>query len=164
MFVRYFVDIPVSVDTVRRLLMSTPETWLPALAERAGATGAAYLTDVGFGGGVLRLDHRVALRVGRGQVIGEAWVLPIVWEAVGGGGLFPSLEADIELAALGPDCTHVSLSGRYRPPGGALGRIADRALFHRVAEATVRDFIDRLAARLMSEADALDRMRVEPAR
>jgi len=29
-----------------------------------------------------------------------------------------------------------------------LGKIADRALFHRVAEVTVKDFLERIGARL----------------
>jgi hypothetical protein len=164
MFVRYFVDIPVPTDTAQRLLEGRPEAWLPELAERADATGAAYLTEVGFGEGVRRVGRRVTVRVHPGQDVGEAWVLPIAWEAVGPGGLFPTLEADIEVAALGPARTHLSLSGRYRPPGGMMGRIADRALFHRVAEATVKDFLDRLAARLMGGTDVRDHARVEPAR
>jgi hypothetical protein len=164
MFVRYFVDVPVPADTVREMLEGTPEAWLPVLAERADAAGADYLTEVGFGDGLLRLDRRVAVSVRPGVAVGETWMLPIVWEAVGAGGLFPSLEADIEVAALGPSRTHLSLSGRYRPPGGTVGRIADRALFHRVAEATVKDFLDRVAARLIEGTDVHDRTQVEPVR
>ena len=52
-------------------------------------------------------------------------------------------EADLEVAALGPDRTQLSISGRYRTPLGLLGRAMDRALLHRVAEATVKDFLDR---------------------
>jgi hypothetical protein len=149
MFVRYFVDVSLPAAAVQAFLSGTPEAWLPALADHANAVGAAYLTEVGFGDGVLRLDRRVAVDVRPGQQVGDTWVLPIAWEAVGADALFPSLEADIEVAALSPTRTHLSLSGRYRPPGGAIGRIADRALFHRVAEATMKDFLDRIAARLM---------------
>ena len=41
--------------------------------------------------------------------------------------------------------TQLSLSGRYQPPLGLIGRTIDKALFSRVAEATIKDFIDRLA-------------------
>ncbi|HEU4355584.1 MAG TPA: hypothetical protein VFT27_08350, partial [Actinomycetota bacterium] len=71
--------------------------------------------------------------------------LPMTWRATGVDGLFPSLEADVEVASLGPSRTQLSISARYRPPMGALGRALDRALLHRVAEATAKDFLDRVA-------------------
>ena len=70
--------------------------------------------------------------------------LPLNWEPVGLEGLLPRLDADIELGALGEDRTQLAVSARYRPPLGAVGRTVDRVLLHRVAEATVKDFLDRL--------------------
>lgn len=75
--------------------------------------------------------------------------LVIRWEATGpGGALFPVLDADIRLAPAGQHVTVLTIAGVYRPPLGALGEILDRALLHRVAAATVRDFIARVAARI----------------
>ena len=70
-------------------------------------------------------------------------VLPMSWRPIGMEGLVPSLEADVEIASLGPRRAQLSISGRYEPPMGALGRAIDRALMHRVAEATLKDFLDR---------------------
>ena len=39
------------------------------------------------------------------------------------------------------------MSARYVPPLGAVGRAIDRALLFRVAEATIKDFLDRVARR-----------------
>src|SRR6266480_4923771 len=39
----------------------------------------------------------------------------------------------------------IELSARYKPPFGLVGESLDRALLHRVAEATVRDFVERVA-------------------
>ena len=58
--------------------------------------------------------------------------------------VFPSLEGDLEVAALGPDRTQLAMSARYRPPLGGVGRAIDRTLLHRVAEATVKDFVHRV--------------------
>jgi hypothetical protein len=33
---------------------------------------------------------------------------------------------------------------RYRPPLGVVGQTVDRVLLHRVTEATVKDFLDRV--------------------
>ncbi|HEX5903035.1 MAG TPA: hypothetical protein VF028_07985 [Actinomycetota bacterium] len=40
----------------------------------------------------------------------------------------------------------------YEPPLGLVGRAADRALLHRVAEATFKDFLERVATRLAERA------------
>jgi hypothetical protein len=40
------------------------------------------------------------------------------------------------------------MTARYVPPFGLLGRAADRAMFHRIAEATIKDFVDSSALRL----------------
>jgi len=68
--------------------------------------------------------------------------------AVGAAGLFPSLEADLEIAPLAQGRTQLAMSARYMPPLGALGRAIDRTVLFRVAEATLKDFLDRLAAAL----------------
>jgi hypothetical protein len=75
----------------------------------------------------------------------------IRWEATGtGGALFPVLDADIGLVPVG-DCTVLTFAGSYRPPFGPLGAVLDRAVMHRVAAATVRNFLDRVAARITGE-------------
>ena len=58
------------------------------------------------------------------------------------------MDAELELASLGPQLTQLSISGRYQPPMGLVGRTIDKALLSRVAEATIKDFVDRLASAL----------------
>jgi hypothetical protein len=90
----------------------------------------------------------------RVQVRELAWTdrsagLAIRWEATGpGGGLFPVLDADIRLAPAGEDVTLLTMAGAYRPPLGSLGEALDRAILHRVAVATIRGFLARVAARI----------------
>jgi hypothetical protein len=67
------------------------------------------------------------------------------------------LDADLEVARLTPTITQLSISARYAPPLGAIGSAIDRALLHRVAEATVKDFMDRVAAALLDGAHLLRR-------
>ena len=55
------------------------------------------------------------------------------------------LSADLEVAALDPDLTQLTLRGSYDPPLGAMGRRLDRLLMHRVAEASIRSFLRHLA-------------------
>ena len=75
--------------------------------------------------------------------------LALRWEVTGpGGSLFPVLDADLELVRAGPRTTWLTLNGAYRPPLGALGQALDRAILHRVASATIRGFLSRIAAGL----------------
>jgi hypothetical protein len=86
--------------------------------------------------------------------------LPLTWEPVGRHGLLPRLDADLELGALGGDRTQLAISARYRPPLGVVGRAVDRVLLHRVAEATLKDFLDRLGAAItLSQAGGAETMR-----
>ena len=55
------------------------------------------------------------------------------------------------VADLGTDFTQVVLRGTYDPPLGAVGRALDRTLFHRIAEASVKRFLDRIALALEAE-------------
>jgi len=81
-------------------------------------------------------------------------VIPLRWTAVGAHGLFPTMDADLEIAPLGPQMTQLAVSARYTPPLGVVGRAIDRALLHRVAEATLKDFMDRLRASLLERVPA----------
>jgi hypothetical protein len=59
---------------------------------------------------------------------------------------------DLELAPFGPGASHLAMSGRYTPPYGAIGQALDRALLNRVAEATVRDFVQRVGEQIRYSA------------
>jgi hypothetical protein len=154
MFVRYYVELPIPVDRVETRLMASPATWLPGIADQAQTRGRRLLTEVGMGDR-LRLAKRVLLEVGQPTRFPSKLVLPLHWRAEGAGDLFPVLDADLEVARLTPAITQLSISARYTPPLGALGSTIDRAVLHRVAEATVKDFVDRVAAALLDGAHLL---------
>ena len=48
--------------------------------------------------------------------------------------------------------TQLAISARYEPPFGAIGRLVDRAVLHRVAEATLKDFLDRVGMAVTAAA------------
>jgi hypothetical protein len=107
------------------------------------------LAEVGFEvGRARRVDKEVEIHVGAPRVVGSKTQLPLTWTARGTERLFPQLDADIEVAPLGANRTQLSISARYKPPLGAIGTGLDKALLHRVAEATIKDFLDRTAERL----------------
>ncbi|HSL10261.1 MAG TPA: hypothetical protein VLA82_02970 [Actinomycetota bacterium] len=151
MFARYFVELPLDADHVVSILTRDPHTWMPGLAEAANRRGDDLLAEVGFGEQP-RISRTVAIELAPVQQMPSKAVVPIRWKAAGAAGLFPELDADIEVAPLGVR-TQLALSARYVPPLGVLGRAVDRALLARVAEATIKDFLDRVADAIV----ALDR-------
>ena len=77
---------------------------------------------------------------------GESAVLALRWEATGAdGGLFPALDADISLVPAGGLSTRLLLAGVYRLPPAALGASPGKAVFHGMADATVRSLLARVA-------------------
>jgi hypothetical protein len=145
MFVRYYVDLAMPFAEAESRLLDDPGRWLPQLLEGAEERGNTLLADVGFGVGTeRRIQKQVEMTISDAYRMPGKSVLPIAWSASGTARLFPSLEGDLELAGLGERRTQLSLSARYDPPLGVVGRAIDRALLHRVAEATVKDFVDRI--------------------
>ncbi|HYT79388.1 MAG TPA: hypothetical protein VEQ37_09045, partial [Actinomycetota bacterium] len=150
MFIRYFIEIPRAMAEVEAEVMDSPGRWSTEPARDAEARSRQLLADVGFGPPGARLAKRVDMQFGEPLRFPSKTILPMSWTPAGLEGLFPSLDADIELGALGPTRTQLSISARYTPPLGAFGRVLDRAVLHRVAEATVKDFLDRAAQILSS--------------
>ena len=74
--------------------------------------------------------------------------MPISWKATGTDVLFPVLEADLIVEAVGDHMTQVTLRGSYKPPLGPVGRLLDRTLLHHLAEACVKNFMDRIEGAL----------------
>jgi hypothetical protein len=97
------------------------------------------------------VQKRVRIELGTPIQLAEKLVLPIAWRSDPDPGFFPALEGDLEAAPMGSRRSQLAMTARYTPPFGLMGRAADRALFNRVAEATVRDFVDRVADALRRE-------------
>jgi hypothetical protein len=152
MFARYYVELQRDAAEVARGLTTCPEEWLPSLARSASSRGDRLLVEVGFGEDH-RLTRQVEVTFGSPIGIPSKTILPMSWVATGAPGLFPDLEADLEVAPLGPDRCQLSMSARYSPPLGPLGRALDRSALHRVAEATLKDFLDRAADALLARLE-----------
>jgi hypothetical protein len=88
------------------------------------------------------LAKAVEIHPGRVRQKGDSVLVAFSWRSSGLASLFPSFDADVEVAPFGPDQTMVAVRGRYEPPGGALGAHANQLLLHRLAESTVRAFLD----------------------
>jgi hypothetical protein len=144
MFVRYYVEVPLPAAEVEKALLTSQPDWLSGMAGAAQARGDQLLTAVGVGPLGPRLGRRVVIELGEPVRFPSVTSVPLTWEPVGLESLLPRLDATIEIGSLGEDRTQLAISARYRPPLGVVGRAVDRVLLHRVAEATLKDFLDRL--------------------
>jgi hypothetical protein len=152
MFLRYFVELDLPAAQAEAALLDSPSAWLPALADGAIERAEALLAEVGVGQGSLRVAKRVTVRLGRPVRFPSKLALPMSWEPRGW--LLPRLDGELELGTLGKNRTQLALSGNYEPPLGTVGRTVDRLALHRVAEATIKDFLDRVATTLQADAAA----------
>jgi hypothetical protein len=155
MFVGDEVVLDVSFSVARaRLADLTENDLLRSASEDAYGAGITGLTRVG----ALDLYKVVQVHVRQLAETGGHAGLAIRWEASGpGGGLFPALDADIRLVPAADETTLLVLAGVYRPPLGPLGAALDRAALHRLAAATIRNCLGRVAAGVTGAADARSR-------
>ena len=177
MFLRYFIELPLPAEAVERALLAAPTQWLPRLADRAGMWGEELLAEVGIGPAGRSLRKRVQVEFGPVIRQPSRTTLAMTWQPTGptgptgtggaivatgmtgaggaGGatGLFPVLEAELEIGALGTHRSQLALNASYRPPLGTVRGAIDRALLHRVAEATVKDFLDQTGQAIQRLAD-----------
>ena len=156
MLLRYYQVIDLPIGVVEGALLGGECGWIPDIVGRSLEGEDRLLAEVGLGGAI-RLRKTVEVTVGRPHWLGATLVVPIAWQASGARGLFPVLDGSLEVFALGSSRTQLGFSASYRPPLDGVGRVADRALLHRVAEATAKDFVDRVAERIVHTAPMTER-------
>ncbi len=133
---------------------------LTRASEGAYGDGLAGLVRVGPLGAAPGMSKLVEVHVREVVTRGESAALALRWEATGPGGtLFPALDADIWLAPAGEHSARLSLAGVYRPPLAAAGAVLDKAILHRVADATVRSLLARVADVLARSQEPLGAVR-----
>lgn len=145
MFVHYETAVPLSLPDVQRGLDSF-QSQLQTMADVAYREGEELRARVGPGAG--KLAREVKLEIGVPEIHRSGLVYPVSWSAVGSEMLFPRLNADLIVSHIGPNQTRIIMDGTYQPPLGPLGRVVDRVLLRRVAESTVKTWVDRLAGSL----------------
>lgn len=141
--------MPYPSSTVAAALAEPAHPWAVSL----DADGRAQLARIGVNIGRVSIYKQVRLEVGASTATlrSESVMLPVSWVALGGPPVFPKMEGTLHVEPDGAGGCKLTLNARYDPPMGKLGVLIDRALMHRIAQATMGDFVERLAGAVASE-------------
>ena len=109
------------------------------------AHDVASALRIKFAGLAIEKDIVIAIKsigerkgTGRGAPVTH---IEFAWRAAESPRLFPLMNATLDVYALTASETQLDLSGHYRPPLGALGKVINKVVGHRIAEASVRQFL-----------------------
>jgi len=144
--IRHFAYVERPFRDVRRAVAAAPQR---LLADPSPSNGAD-LAELRVRRAGLDLGRDVRIFIGDVQVGIHSARLPIRWEDATRPGLFPILEATLEIAPVRAGrhaMTQLGLFGRYRPPFGRLGALADDLAGHRIVVESVERFLDDLVDR-----------------
>ncbi len=97
----------------------------------------------GEAAGITTFSKAAHLDLGRPRRTEDGWELEIGWQASTAAPLFPVFSGWLSVRR-----DELRIDGLYAPPGGVIGRVADRMLLHVAANATARwllNEIDRAA-------------------
>ncbi|MGD0244770.1 MAG: Rrf2 family transcriptional regulator [Streptosporangiaceae bacterium] len=130
------IELPAPVITAR---LSAGTSWLTTHAEACDSEEPRIRVGPGWPG------KTVAVHLGEPDQDDERVAIPLIWEASGPAGIFPRFEGELRLSPLDPERSELRLSGRYRPPLGKAGQALTETLLTRLARATVRSFLRRVA-------------------
>jgi hypothetical protein len=153
-----YVDRPY--DAVRVLLHGRPlellrgaTTSAAARANEIAGSLKVEFAGVEFGVKVTLHVHKVRDEEG---VAGMSPVtrVTIGWEAARAPSLFPLMSAQLSAWPLTATETQIEIEGDYTPPLGLVGNALDAAIGHRIAEASVRRFLDEVIQQMRRELPA----------
>jgi hypothetical protein len=148
MFVQDFLVIHVAYPDAVRAIEADAASILGDSTACACAAAEELRAKVGPAGLPRMLQRTVSIELSPIRRLSDRTLIGFRWQSTSRGGVFPGLEGDLEVAPFGLSAAELVVRGCYDPPGGILGREADRLLLHRVAESTVRALLHRVAERL----------------
>lgn len=122
-------------------LREGPERWLPGFAGQ----GERISGELTFQQSGARVRRRIEVKIGPVQHFAYGVTVQVAWKGARHSELYPELEGHLRLERQGDGASMLRLDARYTPPGGRVGASVDRAVMHRVAESSVRDFVTGVA-------------------
>lgn len=146
-FVRDFTVLDRPLSEVVSIIRDPEAAWLAPLATSTPGNDDAHPVRIGPRDGQI-FSKQFTVHVGEVEEIRDGLVIPTLWKATSTPRLFPTMEADLLVSPFGDSQTYLSLEGRYRRPLGVIGEQVDDLLLHRLAERSIRSFLQQVAANL----------------
>ena len=143
------LDFP---DAMARFLRLMHAGRLEGLSRDAYADGLTGQIRVGPFGSVPGISKLVRVSLLDPVSRDDSVLVPMRWEATGlMGRLFPVLDANLMVGRDDEGRAALRIAGVYRPPLAGLGEELDQLMLRRVAAATIRSLLRRIAALLAGE-------------
>ena len=140
-----------SIVTERRL--AQPFSEIAAII----AASESWLPDaIGLEGVFTPVNKRVDVSLGPLTRTDGCVRRHLAWRAASQARLFPLMEGCITAIRDGASDCVIEVKAHYQPPLGRVGQLADRALLHVVASASIERFADEVALRLETSARELN--------
>jgi hypothetical protein len=155
MFADQAVTLDLAFPAARdQFLQLTRGNRLDGMSRDAYADGLAGQIRVGPLGGLPGMSKLVQVSLLDPVRRDDNVLVPMRWEATGlMGRMFPVLDANLMLGEDDQGRGVLRIAGVYRPPLGGLGEELDQIVLRRVASATIRSLLRRIAALLADRAD-----------
>lgn len=147
MFIYYFTYAHRPMENILALFSAEPNEWVSQIFQQALEDSDLVRVRLGVGERI-RLSKEAWVQLGEPEALKRGVLIPIRIQVTGSPMLFPTLEGEIEIAAIGGELTQLTLSGNYTPPIGAIGDAIDKVLLHRVVESSIKHFVEAMAKSL----------------
>lgn len=157
---RYFDYVNHPYEAVRQAIKADPAAVFSAATKNAAsrANNVAAGLHVNIAGIDIGTDITIQVKAVEelDKKIGSPPMtrLQLEWAAEKMPGLFPFMEAELSIYPLSATETQLDLSGEYQVPLGLLGKTVNAAIGHRIAEASIHQFVAEVAAYLRSRLAA----------
>ena len=153
--VYHFELARISAATATNLLRE-PARMFPRAAPADRSGDGSYSATLKLDLGLVEIGREVVVDIGEVKLDHGIAIVPLRWRASDHQGLFPVMDATLEVIALSddlPEC-QISVIGRYQPPMGLLGSLGDAVAGQKIAQAVVTEFTTQVASRLTELAAA----------
>lgn len=142
------VPLDLSLAEADHLLAEAPEAWLPEAAAAYEAERDTMVSSIGLPGLLAPVRRRVVVDLGPITRVRDCVRRQLAWRAASQARLFPTMEGSLTITRSSAFRSVLEVRAHYQPPLGSAGRLADRALLHLVAAASIRRFAAEVAQRM----------------
>ncbi len=149
-FVRDFVDLDMNWEMAALQLTQHPNSWLGELITGTRLSQSPVQARMGLRAARI-FGASVVVTLAAPSRSRDSVIFPITWAPVSGSRLLPTFEGMLGISRMEAEMSQLWLEGTYRAPLGRPGQLMDQAVFHRLADSSIRGFLLRLARSLKNQ-------------